>query len=55
MATNVCPRLEGVVALVDEPPVFPVAFDGLVGEDACRSQSGNDEDAGDDLFHSPKS
>ena len=30
------PPAEGVVALVDEPPILPVALDRLVGEDARR-------------------
>ena len=35
---------EGVVALIDEAVVLPVALDRLVGQDAGRGQSGQDDD-----------
>ena len=38
MATNVCPRLERLVTLHDQPPVFAIPLDRLVGQQPAAAR-----------------
>ena len=51
MATNVCPRLERLVAFDNQAAVFAIALDRLVGQDAGGSQAAQHDEARDELFH----